>query len=199
MHRPLLCPLSHLPAAGDLFAESLARAIDLPLGDALAHQTVLDGVTAQLIGVLPLEAISRRDFLLEVRGHLCFVYPLGRRVSEIGRAQEIESRMAQATNTPKAKKRAAGKSKPAGSTAKKGVQRAAKDVAAPVDAAANAALAAKAAIAGTRAAGKAVSLVSSDARTRTPLIAGGSAAAGLFGGLAVIHRRRNGKRTWSKR
>ena len=90
--------------------------------------------------------------------------------------------MAQATKTPKAKK---------------GVQRAAKDVAAPIDAAANAVLAGKAAVAGTRAAGKAVSLAVS--RARVPLIAGGSATAGLVGGLAVIHRRRNGKRTWGKR
>lgn len=105
--------------------------------------------------------------------------------------------MAQATKTPKAKKRPAGKSKPGGSTAKKGVQRAAKDAATPVDAAANAALAGKAAVAGTRAAGRAVSLAVSD--VRVPLIAAGSAAAGLIGGLAVIHGRRDGKRTWSKR
>lgn len=108
--------------------------------------------------------------------------------------------MAQATKTPKSKKRESGasaKPKSAASTAKKGVRKASKDVASPVDAAANAALSGKAAVAGTWAAGKAVSLAAS--RARVPLIAGGSAAAGLTGGLAVIHRRRNRKRTWGQR
>ena len=72
------------------------------------------------------------------------------------------------------------------------MRKASKDAATPIDAAANAALAGKAAVAGTRAAGKAVSLAVS--RARVPLIAGGSAAAGLLGGLAVIHRRKAGKR-----
>jgi hypothetical protein len=72
-----------------------------------------------------------------------------------------------------------------------GARKATKDVAAPLDAAANAALAGQAALAGTRAAGKAASLALS--RAKLPLIAGGSAAAGLLGGLAVIHRGRNGK------
>lgn len=76
-------------------------------------------------------------------------------------------------------------------------ERTAKGLAAPTDAAANAALAGKAAVAGTRAAGKAASLAFS--RAKLPLIAGGSAAAGLAGGLAVIHRRRSGKRAWGKR
>jgi len=58
-----------------------------------------------------------------------------------------------------------------------------------VGAAANAALAGKAAAAGTRAAGKALSL--SISRARVPLVAGGAAAAGLAGGLAVIRRREN--------
>jgi hypothetical protein len=106
--------------------------------------------------------------------------------------------MAQATKTPKIKKRepgASARTKSAASTAKKGVR--SKDVASPVDAAANAALAGKAAVAGIRAAGKAVSLAAS--RARVPLITGGSAAAGLAGGLAVINRRRNGKRTRRRR
>ena len=64
-----------------------------------------------------------------------------------------------------------------------------KDVAAPIDAAANAALAGKAAVAGTRAAGKAVTSAAS--RAKMPLIAAGSAAVGLAGGLAGIHRRRS--------
>lgn len=55
--------------------------------------------------------------------------------------------------------------------------------------AADAVLAGKAAMAGTRAAGKAVSLAAG--RAKMPLIAGGSAAAGLLGGLAVIRGRRN--------
>lgn len=88
--------------------------------------------------------------------------------------------MAQATKTPKAKAR-----------------KASKKVAAPVDAAGNAAMAGKAAVAGTRAAGKAVSMTVS--RAKVPLIAGGSAAAGLLGGLAVIRRRKHGKRSWAKR
>lgn len=67
-----------------------------------------------------------------------------------------------------------------------------KDVPSSVDAGANAALAGKAAVAGTLAAGKAASLAFS--RARLPLIAGGSATAGLLGGLAVIHRRRGGRR-----
>lgn len=82
--------------------------------------------------------------------------------------------MAQATKTPKAN-----------------APNASKDVEAPVDAAANAALAGKAAVAGARAAGKAVSMVAS--RAKVPLIAGGSAAVGLVGGLAVIHSRRGGR------
>lgn len=77
------------------------------------------------------------------------------------------------------------------------IKKVAADAAAPIDAAANAALAGKAALAGTRAAGKAVTLAAS--RARMPLIAGGSAAAGLAGGLAVIHRRRDGKRTRRRR
>jgi hypothetical protein len=47
-------------------------------------------------------------------------------------------------------------------------------------------------VAGTRAAGKAVS--SLVGRARVPLIAGGAAAAGLAGGLAVINRRRSSAR-----
>lgn len=73
----------------------------------------------------------------------------------------------------------------------------AKDLAAPVDAAANAALAGKAAIAGTRAATRAASLALS--RTKVPLVVGGSAAAGLAGGLAVIHRRNDRKRSRRKK
>jgi len=95
--------------------------------------------------------------------------------------------MAQATKTKK----------PAGSRAKQGPRKASKDVATPIDATANAALAGKAAVAGTRAAGRALSLAAS--RAKAPLIVGGSAAAGLAGGLAVIHRRKGRKRTWNKR
>lgn len=72
------------------------------------------------------------------------------------------------------------------------VKEASEDIVANADAAANAALAAKAALAGTRAAAQAASLTVS--RAKTPLVVGGSAAAGLAGGLAVIHRRRSGKR-----
>jgi hypothetical protein len=68
----------------------------------------------------------------------------------------------------------------------------AKRSAAPVGAAANAALAGKAAAAGTRAAGKAVS--SAVSRAKVPVIAGGAAAAGLVGGLAVIRRHQGGTR-----
>lgn len=102
--------------------------------------------------------------------------------------------MAQATKNRKGKKRessASAKTKSAASTAKKGVRKASNDVATPIDAAANAALAGKAAVAAARATGKAASLAAS--RARMPLIAGGSAAAGLVGGLAVIRRRRNRK------
>jgi hypothetical protein len=63
---------------------------------------------------------------------------------------------------------------------------------APVGAAANAALASKAALDGTRAAGKALSLLVS--RARLPVLAGSAAAAGLAGGLAVLNRRRAGAR-----
>lgn len=108
--------------------------------------------------------------------------------------------MAQAAKNPRGKKRepsASAKAKSAASTVKKGARKASKDVAAPIDAAANAALAGKAAVAGTRAAGKVVSLAAS--RARVPLIAGGSAAAGLVGGLTVIRRRRNGRQAWGKR
>lgn len=110
--------------------------------------------------------------------------------------------MAQATQNPKAKGKkrkpsVSAKTKSAASTAKRGARKASRDAAAPVDAAANAALAGKAAVAGTQAAAKAVSLAFS--RAKVPLVAGGSAAAGLVGGLAVIHRRRGGKRTWGKR
>jgi hypothetical protein len=47
-------------------------------------------------------------------------------------------------------------------------------------------------VAGTTAAGKAVSLAAS--RVEVPLIAGGAAAVGLAGGLAVINRRRGASR-----
>ncbi|MGN6814767.1 MAG: hypothetical protein ACTHK3_01610 [Solirubrobacterales bacterium] len=60
-----------------------------------------------------------------------------------------------------------------------------------LDAAASAALAGKEALAGTRAAGKAVSAATSNARL--PLIAGGSLVAGLSGGLAVIKRRQKSR------
>jgi hypothetical protein len=43
-------------------------------------------------------------------------------------------------------------------------------------------------VAGAHAAGKAISIAAS--RAKTPLIAGGAAIAGLAGGLAVIRRRR---------
>lgn len=56
-------------------------------------------------------------------------------------------------------------------------------------AAANVAAAQKAAAAGTRAAGKALS--SATSRAKTPLIAGGAAAVGLVGGMALFKRARS--------
>jgi hypothetical protein len=57
---------------------------------------------------------------------------------------------------------------------------------APAGAAANALAARQAAVAGTRAAGKAIS--TGIARAKVPLVAGGAAAAGFAGGLALIRR-----------
>jgi hypothetical protein len=63
-----------------------------------------------------------------------------------------------------------------------------KDV--PLGPAANVALAGQAALAGTRAAGHAVGIVASKAKT--PIVVGGGMIAGVAGGLAVV-RRRNGR------
>lgn len=63
---------------------------------------------------------------------------------------------------------------------------------APLDAATSAALAGQAALAGTRAAGKAVTLVASQAKG--PLAAAGGLVIGVAGGRAVVNRRRGRKR-----
>jgi len=81
MNCPLLRPLAHLSAAGHLIAEPSARALNPSLGDALTYEAMLEGVKAQLGAMCPLAAISDRHFFLEISGHLCLVYPLGRRVS----------------------------------------------------------------------------------------------------------------------
>ena len=107
------------------------------------------------------------------------------------------SKRPSASKKPKASSRAKAKKPASRKAARKPAAKAPEPKAAevveelPASAGAIAALAGKAAMEGTRAAGKAATLVAS--RVKVPLAVGGGLAAGAAGGLALV-RRRNGHR-----